>query len=479
MKILLVCPQENMPQSVEVYPSGALLLLGSMLHERGHEVSVVQMITDRIDETGIERRVRDWKPDIVGITMNTFQTRSAREVSRAVKRVSRRILVVAGGPHPSALKLETLRIFPDIDVVVLGEGEETFMDIVEGVSLSTIPGICFDGTMTPPRPFVKTFDHVPLTNLDLVGGREGIKRYRGAYPCLPVPSMFIMGSRGCFGRCKFCNTPVFWGPKVRTREPDAILKEIESLHRAYGIKDIFFTDDTSNANKPRLETILNLIIERGLNRDISYRCSLRVNEKLVTPELLRLAKRANVWEIFYGTESGNQAMLSSMGKNVSIGEIERAFRLTREAGIKCVTNFLIGNPGETWETMNDSLRLALRLKPWAVGFTIVIPFPRTALREELQEQGMLIEENYDMYTPERCLMRIAGLTHEDIQEFRNYASHRMMLQPSNIDYLFHPSHIFGVRSKLRTAKSMLLWWWKRRRRKEPSVSTDGKRAGNS
>jgi anaerobic magnesium-protoporphyrin IX monomethyl ester cyclase len=455
MKILLVCPQGNIPNSIEGYPSGALLLLGSMLKAKGHKVSIVQMINDRVDILGIEERVREFKPDIVGITMNTYQTKSARQISQAVKKISRQIMVVTGGPHPSALKLNTFRDFPDIDVVVYGEGEETFNEIVDGKSLSEVNGICYGETINPPRHFIQDFDYIPLPNLDLIGGKEGLKRYHGPYPRGPMPSMFIMASRGCFGKCKFCNTPIFWGSRVRTRKPEAIVNEIDWLHRNYGVREIYFQDDTFNANKKWAETVLNLIIERGLNREVSYRLCFRVNEPLITYELLKLAKRANVWMIFYGTENGNQEMLKSMGKNIKIAEIERAFRMTHEVGIKTITSFLIGNIGETKKTVYDSIALAKRLKPYVAGFSIAIPFPDTALRVEMKINGHLLEENYDLYGADQCVTRTIELTSQQMIKLQRYAASIMLLQPSNIDFLFQPRNIFGVRTKVRVIKDII------------------------
>jgi len=455
MRLLLVCPEENIPSFTDGYPSGGLLLLGSILHNKGHKISIIHMTSDRINSKEIEQRVRELKPDIVGITMNTYQTKSAREVSLAVKRVSRQIMVVTGGPHPSALKLDTFKDFPDIDVVVYGEGEETFIEIVDGKSLAGIQGICYGETINPPRPFIQDFAYIPLPNLDLVGGKAGIQRYHGPYPRGPMPSMFIMASRGCFGRCKFCNTPVFWGSRVRTRKPESIVNEIEWLHRTYDIREIYFQDDTFNANMRWAETVLNLIIERGLNKDVFYRLCFRVNEPLITRELLQLAKHANVWMIFYGTENGNQEMLQAMGKNIKIEEVERAFRMTHEAGIKTITSFLIGNIGETKKTVYDSIALAKRLKPYVAGFSIAIPFPGTTLRDEMKERGHLLEEKYDLYGADRCVTRTDELKAEDMLKLQRYATYSMLLQPSNIGFLFKPRNIFGVRTKVRVIKEII------------------------
>ena len=455
MRILLVCPQENIPRTVEGYPSGALLLLGSTLLARGHDVAVVQMITDRVDLDGVTERVREYKPDIVGVTMNTYQTRSAREVFRAVKRVSRGILVVTGGPHPSALGMQMYRDFTDVDAVVVGEGEETFTEIVEGSALALIRGLCLPDGSTPPRPLRQDLGALPLTDLDLIGGREGLSRYGGPYPRGTMPSMFVMASRGCFGRCKFCNTPVFWGRRVRTRPPLAVVAEIAWLHSRYGVREIYFQDDTFNANLKWAEAVLNAIVERGLNREITYRLSFRVNERLVTPGLLALAKSANVKLIFFGTESGNQGMLDAMGKDVRVGEIERAFRLTREAGIRTVTSFLIGNAGETRQSVCDSIALARRLKAYAVGFSMAIPFPGTVLREEARARGHLLEEGYDGCGAESCFLRTEALEPREMAQLQRYANACMLLQPSNVNFIFRPRSIFGVRSKVRVAREII------------------------
>lgn len=242
---------------------------------------------------------------------------------------------------------------------------------------------------------------------------------------------------------------------MRTRKPEAVVNEIEWLHRAYGIREIYFQDDTFNANKRWAYTVLNLIIERSLNKDVSYRLCFRANEQLITRDLLQLAKRANVWMIFYGTESGNQEMLKAMGKNVKIEEIERAFNMTHEAGIKTITSFLIGNIGETKSTVYESIALAKRVRPYVAGFSIAIPFPATALREEMKQRGHLLEENYDLYSPERCVTRTDELTPDEMVKLQRYATYNMLLQPSNIDFILRPRNIFGVRTKLRVVKEIL------------------------
>jgi radical SAM superfamily enzyme YgiQ (UPF0313 family) len=409
-RVLLIAPRENSCRETEMYPSGALVLIGSMLHQRGHEVSIVHMTADGVDAAGIAEKTRRFEPDIVGITMNTFQTRSARDVCRAIRGVDRHCLLVTGGPHPSALGLDLFKDFPELDVVVYGEGELTFLDIVQGGDLSEIKGICYNGRMNPPRPYAENLDHIPLPDLDLIGGLE---RFSAPDPVRVKPSMYIMASRGCPYQCTFCNKSV-WGNRVRFRDPELVIREVQWLHEKYGVREIFFQDDTFNLNRAWAEKVLGLIVEKGMNRSILYRTPFRANEALLDEGLLDLARRANFWLIFYGVENGNQGMLDRMRKGLTVAEIERAFRLTHQAGIKTYASIMVGNPGETSQTVADSIELIRRINPSYGGAAVAIPFPGTEFREEVLEKGHLLEPNYDAYEPSCCVIRTDALSREEI-----------------------------------------------------------------
>lgn len=321
-RILLINPPQNVHHkgTTSWYPSGALLLIGTMCQERGHSVKIYD---GSVDNTDLKNIVCEFKPDIVGITVNTFQTKYASQYLKIMKDINDNILTVIGGPHVSAIGLESLTYFEYSDIAVIGEGELTFLDIAEGKEFFNIPGICYRGKITEPRLPLKVLDHIPLTNLDLAD----ITKYDSK-----GKSMFIMASRGCPYGCIYCNKSVF-GKKVRFRKPEKILEEIKWLYNQYGITEIFFQDDTFNLRREWIDKILTLIIENGLNKNISYRAPFRANEKLVDEKLLSLAKEANFKTIFYGVENGNQDMLNRMHKGLTISEIKRAFKLTHGAGL--------------------------------------------------------------------------------------------------------------------------------------------------
>ncbi len=403
-KVLLISPPTPWDSYVvqsELYPNLSIILLGTILNEAGHEAKVVHMIADKITLLNLTSLINDFKPDIVGITMVTFQAKTSREVMRLVKEIDSNIKVVIGGPHPSALGNSALSTFPDADIVVIGEGNEAILDIAHNGGMTR-------GIMQPK--LVKDLDSLPIPDLSLID----IKKFSGIYPPGPMPSFNILGSRGCPYSCKFCSRSVM-GNNLRLRSPQNIIQEIITLHGRWGIKEFFFQDDTFNVNRKWVSDLLHYIIDYGLNKKIAYRARCRVDKNLIDSELLSLMKKANFWEIFYGAESGNQGMLDSMKKGITTAEIKRAFKLTREAGIKTEASFIIGMPGETPETILESLELWRELNPDWCSFSRAIPFPGTELERELREKGYLVVDNSEDFVLEKTLVRTDKMTAEQLE----------------------------------------------------------------
>jgi anaerobic magnesium-protoporphyrin IX monomethyl ester cyclase len=422
-------------------------------------VRCVHMAADSMSVEGLRECVSSVAPDIVGITMNTFQTKSAREISAVVKAVSKAILVVTGGPHPSALRNRIFNDFPKIDVVVVGEGERTFLEIAEGKSLCTIKGICYQGVENEPRPPADDLDHIPLPDLDDID----LNRFCGTDPVLAHPDMFIMGSRGCPNKCTFCNRSIWGEAKMRFRKPAAVIEEVKWLHERYKVREIFFQDDTFNLNRRWLEEVLHGLIENGLNRRIAFKAQFRVNENLIDESLLRLAKQAGFWLIFYGVESGNQQMLDRMRKGTTVDEVKRAFKLTHQAGMKTLGSFLVGMPGETRETIADSIELWKEIRPFVTGCNLPVPFPGTDLDREVTEQGHKLIEDYDEYWPEGQFVRTEPLEARELKEqfdkFRKLIIWRFILDLLKLRYwkmmLFSVTKPSYIRHIVRRVKNYL------------------------
>ena len=399
---------------VPMYPSGALLLIGTMCKEAGHVVKIYDGAVAKLDLLTV---LSQFNPDIVGITVNTFQTKHATKYLDIIKSHDKSILTVIGGPHPSGIGLKSWYDFPSADIAVMGEGEFTFLDIVNDKPHEDILGICYAGERNQDRPPIDVLSHIPLTDLSLVD----MSKYSGTSND-NEKSMFIMASRGCPFQCSYCNKSVF-GSKVRFRDPEDIIKEIKWLNTAYGINHIFFQDDTFNLKRAWINEILNLIIKNRLNETISYMAPFRVNTNLVDNELLTLAKKANFKTIFYGVESGNQEMLNRMHKGTKINEIKRAFRLTHAVGINTIAAFIIGLPGESSATIKDTLELWKTIKPTYSGFTLATPFPNTMFEDEIKQSGHLLNSNYNEYRCGGGYVRTGELTRHELEYYSNVAAY--------------------------------------------------------
>jgi len=368
------------------------------------------MVADGVGIVQLRDILTTFKPGLVGITMTTFQTKSAREVSAVVKDLASDTVVVVGGPHPSALAAKVLDDLPQADVCVIGEGEQAIVDIAEGKDWADINGICYRHGVSPARRQVADLDSLPLPNLDLIN----LRKFRGPYPPARLPSMYIMTSRGCSFRCVFCSKSVF-GNTVRYKSPERVIEEIKWLRGRWGVKEIFFYDDTFNLDQGRLEQILRLIIANKLNKDIVYRAYFRANRELIDEDLLKQAREAGFWLIFYGVESGNQGVLDEMKQSLHLDEIKRAFKLTHEAGLKTVASFILGLPGETNETVRESFALCSKLKPFWARFTAAAPYPGTELEKMVRKNGYILIRDYDEYRVGKILARTDALSFVDLE----------------------------------------------------------------
>jgi radical SAM superfamily enzyme YgiQ (UPF0313 family) len=394
-RLLLISPAFNKPVKREMYPNGALALLKAIAINEGKEVRTIQMVSDKFSISDIQLFVADYKPDMVGLTFNTFQTRSAKEVSHAIKAI-RNVPIIAGGPHISSAKVGVMQDFPNIDWFISGEGENIFKDII-----NRRPAL---------RCFIENETTIDLDTLPIPDYSDIIlSSFGGAPPPSARPSMFMMASRGCPYQCIFCNKSIY-GSCVRYKNPETVIKEIKSL-RDLGTKEIFFQDDTFNVNEEWLFEILGRMKKEEFN-GLVFRAPVRAN--LVNPVQLKKLKDSGFWLLFYGVENGNAEILKSIKKGLTIEQIVDAFKITDEAGIKTEASFIIGLPGETNETIEESIGLYKKIKPYWAGFSAAIPFPCTQFTKIASEAGNIINYDYDTYWYDTPIVKTQELAAEDI-----------------------------------------------------------------
>jgi anaerobic magnesium-protoporphyrin IX monomethyl ester cyclase len=374
-----------------------LAYLAAGLEMNGHEVAIIDAAVLNYNDERIIEEIRRYAPDIIGVTCVTPSYQGTLTLAFKLKSMFD-LPVLIGGPHVTAVTEETMRN-PCFNIAVLGEGDFTTVQLLEtlrnGGDLAKVQGIAFrrDGKLirTPPRPYIENLDALPLPARHLLPELGRYKPTPSAYRYLPQATMIT--SRGCPYHCTFCDRSVF-GNKYRTRTARNVVDEMELLITKYGANEIRFWDDTFNVDQQRVMEICEEITNREL--DVAWTCLGRINHMNET--ILKAMAKAGCWQIDYGIESGNQLILNGITKGQTLEMVRRVVGITHKAGIGVRGFFMLGLPGETEATMNDTIRFAKRLSLRSAVFHITTPFPGTELFKLATRSGELrAGTSYDEY----------------------------------------------------------------------------------
>lgn len=413
MKVTLVQPSIKVKKR-EFYaaaPPLGLCYLASVLERAGHRVNIVDgMVEGTIrNEDGFRRigmsmeelapRVSDSHPDVVGIScMYSLMWEDVARLSALLRDMIPDTLQVLGGFHPSALPEDSLNT-SDADCVVVGEGEETFLELVNSYSesgdFSRIKGIAFKNkdsiVLNPARPHIQDLDLIPFPARHLINMERYIQI--GKAPGSQKNRRFttMLTSRGCPNNCIFCSIKTVWGRKWRARSPENVVDEIEELVKRYRIKEFHFVDDNISLNKERMNRICDLIIERNL--DISWMTPNGVYVTTLDRDLLFKMKKSGCYQLAFGIESGNEHVLRDIiHKPLSLTRAKDVIRYARETGIWTHGFFVIGFPGETGEMIQDTLDFARNSNLDSAYFSIATPFHGTELYSLMAKEGIKISD---------------------------------------------------------------------------------------
>lgn len=445
-KILLVNPPMKLEQVYgsfsdfgSISPPTGLCYIAAMLRHHGHDVSILDAEALHLDIRGAARRILDHSPAVVGIACKTLWFENARRLASAIKAARPDITVVAGGNHVTALPEQTLRQTPVLDVVVVGEGEITFLELIEalrdGADLRAIPGLCLrHGSsiqLTAQRPRIRDLDSLPRPAFDLLP--ELATHYRpplNAVKCLPAFS--IVASRGCPAQCTFCDRGVF-GNLTRMHSPEYTAAIIEDLHRHHGIRYLLFDDDNLLLDRRRLASIMDLLRQKKIRMPFS--CQGRVDT--VDAKTLALLKRGGCRQIMYGIESGSPAMLAAMRKGTSLDQIRAAVRLTREHGIEAQGFFILGHPGETEDSLKETVALIRGLSLNDVGVFFFAPLPGSESYRLLTRQGFRFDQWERTNSMDEIVPIPGGLSPQILRHYSNLCYNACYLRAGNLLTLHH------------------------------------------
>ncbi|MFC2167257.1 B12-binding domain-containing radical SAM protein, partial [Acidobacteriota bacterium] len=235
--------------------------------------------------------------------------------------------------------------------------------------------------------------------------------------------------RGCPFHCTFCRAGSVWGHKIRLRSTTSIADELGYIYNSYRIRNIAFMTDLFTINKEWVTELCECLIEKNLG--IKWICNSRVDG--VSPELTKIMSKAGCQLISYGIESGDEEILKKSKKQISLNQAEEAIRWTREAGILSFGYFIIGLPGETWKTVDLTIKTALRINPDYALFHLATPFPGTELYTWAKENNYLVSDNWTDYDEENGrAMRTEAMSLEELQKAKRLATRKFYMRPSKI-----------------------------------------------
>ncbi|GAB4324170.1 MAG: radical SAM protein [Promethearchaeota archaeon] len=363
----------------------SIAYLAAVLEREGVRVSLIDLTREPVSRLD-EMLVSD-PPDFVGMTVYTKFFDAARWVASRAKRIAPDATVVVGGPHATAIPEETLRSAPAFDACVVGEGEETVVELVRGDPLDQIRGIAYRDpgdprsiVRTPPRPFIQDLDSLPFpawhyfpTKHNLPYG-DMVKWGKRELP--------VLTQRGCPYGCVFCQKVL--GNRVRHRSIENILAEIEHDVRRYGATHVMFYDETFGTDEEKVRQLCRRLISSGLSRKIKWACYDRVTS--VNELTLRLMRAAGCQFIFYGIEASDDATLRAIRKGSTYLQQREAVKLTRKVGIKAYLSVILGHPGETPASLRRSVDHALKLRGTFYQFGKMVPFPGTKVFQWANER---------------------------------------------------------------------------------------------
>ena len=346
--------------------------------------------------------IRQAKPKIVGLSCMTPHIKNGAELASLVKTHFPDILTVVGGVHGSAIPEQTLLEFPEFDVVVVGEGEQTLVELHGNKSnnpMHQISGIVYWAgdkgiNVNKPRQMIKNLDVIPFPDRKLIN----IENYRKSHVSRGHSRKTkriaeITCSRGCPYNCIFCASKVVHSRKVRFRSPKNIIAEMEYLVRNYHIEHFSFLDDTFTLRKDILAPVCDYMAKINVTFD-SY---TRVND--IDEEKIRMMLAGGCRKISFGIESGSPRVLKLIKKGITVEQIEHAFAIARKWNLHTIeATFMIGcHPDETLEDMQMTKELIFRLDPDIMVLNISIPYPGTELNRILKARDILKAENWDEF----------------------------------------------------------------------------------
>jgi radical SAM superfamily enzyme YgiQ (UPF0313 family) len=391
--------------------TGLAYLAGYLRAHSDVQITIIDAKFERLDFSKVLDRVREIRPDIVGLTAFTNEIKPAAYTAAAIKKELPECITIIGGVHVTAIPEETLKEFASFDIGVIGEGEETLLELVNNIrgkgNLEEVKGIIFRTRdvlkKTTARPRIADQDSIPYPAWDLLPRAQ---------------TYYVQSERGCPLNCIFCMNPN--GRVARKRSIENVMGELNLLINTYKPQRISFGDELFSVDMPRTRQMLDVMIQEGFGNKVKW--DVQTHVLYVDYEMFLQFKKANVDRVELGIETGDPDTLKKIGKGTNLDKIEAAISAGRRAGVPIGTFFLFGQPNETIESLRRTVDLAVKINPVLPMFGLMTPYPGTEVAKMAAkgEGGYrLLTTNWDEYNKQiGGAMEFANLSRREIEWFQ-------------------------------------------------------------
>jgi radical SAM superfamily enzyme YgiQ (UPF0313 family) len=453
LKILLVHTNDynfgQLPKSVEsqrgLNPPITLAYVAASILKSGHEVKLVDMDAENIDHHKLSEVVKQYDPDMVGLSVMLNNLIVCLELAELIKKINSDIKIIFGGIMVNLYPKSTIS-YESVDYGVIGEGEQTFPELLEYLEkklpLKKVRGLVFKNNneiiVNDSRPPIEEMDEIAYPARELLDN----SKYKSLISH-KSPITILFTSRGCPYQCNFCSKPSFWN-KWRFHSPKYVANEFE-VCADLGIKEILVYDDIFTSNSQRVRKVCEEINKKQL--DISWDIRTRID--LVHRDDLNVLKKSGCVRINYGVESGDPEILKILNKGYTIEKIKNAFKISKELGFETLGYFMIGSPNETKASIMKTFKLMKELDPDYIHLTHVVPYPKTKLFDMAVQRGLAMPDawenlenlNYDTFP----MFTDGELTRKDIFNY---------VKKGYRTFYYRPSYIWKHIRKIRSFKEL-------------------------
>jgi len=411
MRFLLINPYY--PISETPTPPLGVAFLAAALEERGVEVRILDFVVFPYSKTALESVMKEFKPDMLGATSVTMTFDNAIEVIGDAKSIDRHVLTVMGGAHVSFCARETMTAYPELDFIIVGEGEKAIVElstaVEKGSGLDDIQGLVFrkgsELAFNKARTELVDVDAIPLPARHLLP--------LGRYKSLGM-TISMTTSRGCPFKCIFCIGRKLVGSKVRYRDPQKVVDEFEYLC-SLNFSQINLADDLFTANKKHCHGVCDEILKRGLKT--KWTSFARVDT--VSTDVLSKMKKAGCTAVSFGIESANADILKTIKKGITTDQVVEAVKMCKDAGVEPHASFILGLPGESPETLKETHEFAEEMRALGLlyGYHLLAPFPGTAVRDENEKYDLnILTDDWREYHANRAIVSTSSVTREMLDD---------------------------------------------------------------